>query len=94
MCALIWDLLRPNDPPETLRGHDEAVTDVTFSPNGRLIVSTSLDDPVRVWDVRSGISLGDFQAHIGDVSSVSFRQDGRVFAAGGADGTIRLWGAP
>lgn len=36
----------------TLTGHTLAVTGVSFSPNGNLLVSTSLDGTVRLWGTR------------------------------------------
>lgn len=35
-------------------GHDEQLTDVAFSPDGRWIVSASLDSTLKCFDVPSG----------------------------------------
>lgn len=48
------------DLRETLRGHRDSVTAVAFSPDGKLLASTSpgiADMSVRVWDVRTGRQL-------------------------------------
>ncbi len=92
--VLIWNLEDEDPLPRGVQAQGEDVSEVAFSPNGRLIVSTSRNGYVRVWDVRSGILLNDLTAQLDAVNSVSFRQDGSVFATGGADGTIRLWGLP
>jgi U3 small nucleolar RNA-associated protein 21 len=35
-------------------GHDDQLTDMTFSPDARWIVSSALDATLKVWDVPSG----------------------------------------
>ncbi len=37
----------------TLRGHSDDVMSVSFSPDGKQIVSGSRDDTVKVWDADS-----------------------------------------
>ena len=49
--ARLFDLERPCWP-RSLRGHEEAVTDAEFSPNGRLVVTASADSTSRVWDLQ------------------------------------------
>ncbi|KAJ7693260.1 hypothetical protein B0H14DRAFT_2419601, partial [Mycena olivaceomarginata] len=47
---------------EPLAGHTKAVTSVAFSPDGRCLVSSSIDRSVRVWNLGHGedISLGGY----------------------------------
>jgi WD40 repeat protein len=50
-----WDLQKLSDPDEfnddplALRGHQQSVTSVAFSPCGRFLVSGSTDNTVRIW---------------------------------------------
>ncbi|KAF8225961.1 hypothetical protein L208DRAFT_1407786, partial [Tricholoma matsutake] len=39
---------------EALRGHEDTVFSVAFSPDGTRIVSGSFDKTIRVWDVAKG----------------------------------------
>ena len=38
----------------TLRGHSDSVWSVSYSPDGKHIVSGSRDRTVKIWDAQSG----------------------------------------
>jgi WD40 repeat protein len=42
----------------TLRGHSNAMTGATFSPDGRFVVTDSRDHTIRLWDVTTGAEIG------------------------------------
>ena len=46
----IWDT-RTGELLETLRGHTNLVWDVAFTPDGRGLVSASVDRTLKYWDV-------------------------------------------
>jgi WD40 repeat protein len=75
----------------TLEGHSNWVTSVSFSPNGKSIVSCSSDKTVRVWDVESGKEICTLEGHAGTVWSVSFSPNGKSIVSGSWDKTIRVW---
>jgi len=64
--------------------------DVTVSPDGKYIASTSLDAVVRVWNVTARRST-KLIGHAGSVTSVSYSPDGTYIASASRDRTIRLW---
>ena len=39
------------------RGHTKEITQIRFSPDGRMLASSSKDDTVRIWDVDTGKEL-------------------------------------
>jgi WD40 repeat protein len=74
--------------------HDDAVTCLAASPDGRLAVSGSADHTVRVWDVATGEERWKLDGHTGPVTGVAFSPDGRRVASCAADRTWRVWELP
>src|SRR5262249_10344971 len=65
---------------------------VAFSPDGKLLASSTHDYSVTLWDFKSGQAiLPVLFGHTHRVASLAFSHDGKILASGGADGDIRLW---
>jgi WD40 repeat protein len=64
---------------------------VAFSPDGRRIVSGSVDGTVRVWYGSSGQQISILKGHEDWVYSVAFSPDGRRIVSGSGDKTVRVW---
>jgi WD40 repeat protein len=47
----VWDVESGDTLFGPFRGHTKKVNSVTFSPNGKYIVSGSDDKTIRVWDI-------------------------------------------
>ena len=79
---------------QVLQGHKAEVNTVTFSPDGRYIVSGSYDSTIQLWDAQTSGQLGNpLQGHTDWARSVAFSPDGRYIVSGSSDRTIRLWDA-
>ena len=74
-------------------GHSSSISEVAFSPNGKLLASGSNDNTVKLWDVATGRELRTFTGHSKGVGAVAFSPDGRLLASGSDDKTVRLWDA-
>jgi len=91
-----WEWYRLNHISDqavmTLRGHDEVVYLVAFSPDGKRIISGSRDNTIKVWDSATGAELMTLRGHDG-LSSIAFSPDGKRIISGSDDKTIKTWEA-
>jgi len=77
--------------PPTLEGHSGPVSSVSFSPDGKRIVSGSRDNTLKVWDAQTGRETLTLKGHLSLVTSVSFSPDGKRIVSGGWDKTLKVW---
>lgn len=75
----------------SLRGHVGAVYQCCFSADSRLLVSSSKDTTLKVWDVRTGKLSMDLPGHLDEVYAVDWSPDGERVGSGGKDKAVRIW---
>ncbi|MCZ6602368.1 MAG: hypothetical protein O6952_05120, partial [Planctomycetota bacterium] len=77
------------------RPHQRSITSLLYSPDGRLVATSALDDGITIWDsLIAGSSLkkvARFSGHGDLVYCLAFTPRGSFLASGGTDGTILLW---
>ena len=73
-----------------LEDHSNSVLDVSFSPDGKILATASLDNTVKLWKA-NGLLINTLEEHNDGVSSVSFSPDGKTIATVSLDNTVKLW---
>lgn len=91
---------RPDFQPLRITGQEnlwnrERITDLTYFPNGKYIVTVSElhDRAVRVWNASSGTIVASLLDDPKGMNRVAFSPSGEYFATGGNDGRVILWDA-
>jgi WD40 repeat protein/energy-coupling factor transporter ATP-binding protein EcfA2 len=86
--VVVYD--RNKGDSEEYPGHVGWISDIAFSPDGKLMATASYDNHVQIWDLTNRslppLVLDDFKTW---VTSVRFSPDGRSLYAGCRDGVIK-----
>jgi hypothetical protein len=77
----------------TLRGHNDCVSGLSFSPDGKHIATASNDGKARVWDAADGRVIFTLTGHGGGLSGVRFSPDGQRILTSSGDQTAKVWDA-
>lgn len=73
--------------------HQDVITSVKWSPDGKLYVSASMDGCIKIWDGVSSQCITTFtEAHDrAEVCSVQFTRNGKYVLSSGKDSLVKLW---
>lgn len=85
-----WSIAR-GDRIGALKGPSTGVMSISFSCDGRKVVTGSWDRSVRVWAYETREHISVFERHSNWVNSVAFSTDGKCVLSGAMDGVLHLW---
>ncbi|KAG7814496.1 hypothetical protein KL924_000910 [Ogataea haglerorum] len=72
-----------------LEAHDDAVTCFAFDAPFGTLVSASLDNTVKVWDLNRNECIGRLEGHLSSVECLAMEKD--LVVTGSLDASLRLW---
>ncbi|KAI9696924.1 MAG: hypothetical protein M1820_007999 [Bogoriella megaspora] len=104
-CVPLWIRQLPaveNDwnSVQTLEGHLDGVTELVFSPDGKLLASGSEDGVIGLWHLEMGTLIRTLEHHenlVSDrkdlrlITALAFSQSSKQLASMSLDGVVRLW---
>ena len=74
-----------------LRGHEEAIHAVAYSPRGSFLVTGSGDKTVKLWDGKTFKLIRTYRGHSGKVAAIAVSENGEWLATGSDDRTVKIW---
>ncbi|XP_011261997.1 uncharacterized protein LOC105254794 [Camponotus floridanus] len=88
----VWDFLRCHEE-RILRGHGADVKCVHWHPQKSLVISGSKDNqqPVKLWDPKTGQSLATLHAHKSTVMDVKWNENGNWLVTASRDHLLKLF---
>jgi division protein 1 len=86
---ILHEHLEPGSKIRELPAHNDTITALDFDAPWGTLVTASLDDTVRVWDLNAGRCIGMLEGHLSSVRCLQVEEN--IVATGSMDATIRLW---
>lgn len=89
----LWDVdsIGQRDELTTLRGHERPVTMIGFSPGRSMVISSSVDRTLRLWNLQTRRLAGVLLGHADNITALAVHPDGLHVASASRDATVRIW---
>ncbi|KAI4886380.1 hypothetical protein NFI96_017698, partial [Prochilodus magdalenae] len=72
--------------------HTRSVETVSFSVDGKWLVSGGWDNTAVLWDTQTGLKLRELLGHSAAVQSSAFSTNSQFLATGSWDRSVKVWG--
>ncbi|KAF2493808.1 WD repeat-containing protein [Lophium mytilinum] len=86
---ILHEQLEPGSKIRELPAHNDLITALDFDVPWGTLVTSALDDTVRVWDLSAGRCIGLLEGHLSSVRCLQVEDN--IVATGSRDASIRLW---
>ena len=86
----LWDVARAREIRQ-FAAHDMYVSELSFSPDGRMLASGGGDNAIRLWEASTGREIGPSVSNRSGVTCLVVSPADGTVITGGYDKTIRQW---
>ncbi|KAK8051564.1 hypothetical protein PG993_002949, partial [Apiospora rasikravindrae] len=86
---ILHEHFEPGTAIREIKAHTDQITALDFDVPFGTMVSSGMDDQVKVWDLNAGRCIGLLEGHTASVRALQVEDN--ILATGGRDATIRLW---
>ncbi|KAF3767787.1 mitochondrial division protein 1 [Cryphonectria parasitica EP155] len=86
---ILHEHYEPGTSIREIRAHQDSITAMDFDAPFGIMVTSALDDAIRVWDLNAGRCIGNLEGHTASVKTLQVEDN--ICATGSVDATIRLW---
>lgn len=86
---ILHEHFEPGSMIREIPAHNDMITALDFDVPFGTMVTSALDDTVRVWDMNAGRCIGLLEGHAASVRALQVEDN--IVATGSMDATIRLW---
>ncbi|MBW4521013.1 MAG: hypothetical protein KME16_15080 [Scytolyngbya sp. HA4215-MV1] len=76
---------------DRIQAHAGGAYGLSFSPDGKTIVSGGEDGSIRIWDLAKNKVSAPIKKHNDIIRSIRFSSDGQLFASASIDKTVKVW---
>ena len=88
---LIWKIIPLPKKINSLNGHQDLVLNIKFSYNLPILISSSKDKTIRIWNTQKSELLSIIHAHDNSVFGISHHNNLNQFVSSGGDGNVCIW---
>ncbi|XP_073316957.1 uncharacterized protein [Primulina huaijiensis] len=90
--GFLWKI-NQGDWSFALEGHQDSVSCLAFSLDGKLLASGGLDGVVKIWDTASGDLRCTLEGPTGNIEWVRWHPKGHLILAGSDESSVWMWNA-
>jgi len=72
-------------------GHTGYIYSITYSPDGKTVLTASADKTAKRWDVKTGKLLNSYEDHPDMVEAAGYSPDGKFIYTACEDDSVRVW---